>query len=150
MADATAMGRRNPLVLVLLVVAVVAAGCADDGSSYAADADAICAPVVAKYRALLRQAGGSSAARNKAVSRMIQARAAGLAELHRLTPPPEKRGKVERMLRYFDKSQSLLRKGDRSFGESEEAPFLLLFGAREGDKAQAIARELGLDDCTEL
>jgi hypothetical protein len=109
------------------------------------------APVaLAKYGALLRQGRASPAARSKALRRMIRERGAAVSDLHKLTPPQEKQGKFERMLRYFDESQRLLRKGDQSFGESEEAPFLLIFGAREGDKAQAIARELGLDDCAEL
>jgi hypothetical protein len=149
-ADPSVMGRRHPFALTLIVVAFIAPGCGGDDASYATDADAICAQVVADSRALYRTSGAARAARDRAFSRIVRGRGAALAELHRLTPPPEQRARVERMLSHFDKSQRLLRQGERSWGKSEQAPFLIIFASREGDKGHEIARELGLDDCAEF
>ena len=148
--DTHVMGRRCPLVLSLVVIAVIAAGCSGDDSSYTADADAICARVVADSRALYRTTGAARGARDRAFSRIVRARDAALDELHKLTPPMDKRDQVERMLAHFDKSQRLLREGERSWGKSEQAPFLIVFASREGDKGHAVALDLGLDDCAEF
>jgi len=133
-----------------LVIFSLISGCGGDASSYTADGDAICARVVADSRALFRTTGSAPAARDRAFSRIVRARGAALAKLHQLAPPPDKRAKVERMLDHFDDSQRLLREAERSWGKSEQAPFLLVGAAREGDKGHAVARELGFDDCADF
>jgi hypothetical protein len=72
--DTHVMSRHCPLVLTLVVIAVIAAGCGGDGSSYAADADAICARVVAGSRALYRTTGAARGPRDRAFSRIVRAR----------------------------------------------------------------------------
>ena len=137
-------------ILIIFAIASVCAGCGREGSSYAAKADAICGRIVADARALYRTAGGTRVVFDRAFTRIVRARGAALAELHKLVPPADRGTQVDRMLAHFDKSQRLLREGERGWGQDEEAPFLIVFASREAEKGHAVARELGLDDCAEF
>jgi hypothetical protein len=144
---------RQASLLAVALVVVLAVGCGGGDKrlsrqQYASQADAVCSKYNREIRAIQRPSSLPDLGRS--IDKLLPSFARAIADLHRLKPPENEQATATRWLADIDKLKGDL-KAVRNRAKRNDLPGVQAAGqkgARDNDRGNALAAQLGMTVCS--